>query len=279
MHWRLIYSPALRGSWNMAIDEAILLAHSFNLSPPTLRLYKWQPPAVSLGLLQPYERINEEACRKLGFEIVRRPSGGQAVLHQHEITYSVVMDGRLCPLGSSVIATYRWLSEGIIAGLKKLGVNASLPNEYQTLPKSPVNFCFVRLTNADLLVNGRKLGGSAQARRRNFLLQHGSIPLRLERENLTLIFGDVDFEQFLCIDWATGRTVSEEEFADALVFGFERTFGITFSIGGLTDEELKIATLLFESKYGTESWTKERKTKSEIASQIKAILKDSNKQS
>ncbi|MCX7643558.1 MAG: lipoate--protein ligase family protein, partial [Armatimonadetes bacterium] len=175
MEWRLVYSPALPGSWNMAIDEAMLLAHAAGLTPPTLRLYRWQPPAVSLGRLQPFGAINETACRQLGFDIVRRPSGGGAVLHQHEITYSVVVNGKLCPHGSSVLSTYQWLAEGLKAGLKRLGVDISSPSTpCPTLPEI-ATFCFARMTSADLSISGRKLGGSAQARKRNFLLQHGSI--------------------------------------------------------------------------------------------------------
>ncbi|MCS7265841.1 MAG: lipoate--protein ligase family protein [Armatimonadetes bacterium] len=272
MVWRLVYSPALNGSWNMAIDEAILLAQSAGIAPPTLRLYKWQPAAVSLGLLQAYETINEEGCKQLGFEIVRRPSGGGAVLHQQEITYSVVFDSRICPYGSSVMATYHWIAKGLIAGLKELGVEASVPTLHLCDSNSPSNFCFVRLTGADLSVKGKKLGGSAQARRRNFLLQHGSIPLSLGMNELRLIFGDIDFEQFTCIDWVLGRKVSFDEFADALVCGFEKAFNINFSVRGLTDEELELAILLVELKYGTEMWTKERKAEPELAQQIKIFF-------
>lgn len=265
MVWRLVYSPAMQGSWNMAIDEAMLLAHVAHLTPPTLRLYRWQPPSVSLGLLQPYEAINIKACRLLGFDIVRRPSGGGAVLHQHEITYAIVVDGRLCPYGSSVMATYRWLAAGLISGLEELGLNASLLHPSSNLP---ANFCFARLTGADLSVNGRKLGGSAQARRRNFLLQHGSIPLRLEKDAIKQIFGDVDFEQFTCIEWMLKGSLPFEDFAQALVRGFEKALSINFEVGNLTDEEMQLAASLVELKYGTEAWTKERKANPKLTTQI-----------
>ncbi len=262
----------------MAIDEAMLLAHSKGLTPPTLRLYRWQPPTVSLGLLQQYETVNEEICRKLGFDLVRRPSGGGAVLHQHEITYAVVVDGHLCPYGSSVVATYRWIATALIVGLKELGAETSLPASPQFVSSSSANFCFVRLTNADLSISGRKLGGSAQARKRNFILQHGSIPLRLDKDTLRLIFGDVDFEQFTCLEWVLGRSVPFDEFSEALVQGFEKAIGVNFSVGGLTKEELKLASLLVELKYGTESWTKERKAKPELAQQLKEVFERATSQ-
>jgi len=157
MRWRLIRSPALSGAWNMAIDEAMLLAHAAGLTPPTFRLYSWSPPAVSLGLLQPADVVNEPVCRQLGIDLVRRPSGGGAVLHQHEVTYAVVADGRLCPDGSSVLATYRWLARGLMEGLKLLGIDATLPESlWETkTPSRSLSFCFVRLTGADLEVGGR----------------------------------------------------------------------------------------------------------------------------
>lgn len=260
MRWRLVFSPALPGAWNMAIDEAMLLAHAAGLSPPTFRLYRWQPPAVSIGLLQPYDSVDAEACRELGFEIVRRPSGGGAVLHQHEVTYSVVVDGRLCPWGSSVLATYRWLAEGLKEGLKRLGIEVS--PQPPTSPNRSANtpFCFARLTDADLNVNGRKLGGSAQARKRNFLLQHGSIPLKLDMGAIERIFGLTERERFTCVEEVLGRVVSPGEFAEAITQGFAEALGVSFAIGGLTPTEQQIATFLFRHKYGCPEWTKERRT-------------------
>lgn len=273
MEWRLICSPALPGAWNMAIDEAMLLAHSVGLTPPTLRLYRWQPPAISLGLLQPFEAINETACHQLGFEIVRRPSGGGAVLHQHEITYAVVVDGRLCPYGSSVMSTYRWLSEGLKAGLKRLGVDISSSTPpINASSAAPKTFCFAQMTDADLSINNRKLGGSAQARKRNFLLQHGSIPLRLDMVAIEKIFGAVEWERFTCVEEVLGRSVPLDEFAVALVQGFSEALGITFNLSGLTPTEHKLADLLFRHKYETVEWTKERRTRPELIREVEAIL-------
>ncbi len=135
MRWRLIRSQALSGAMNMAIDEALLLVHAAGKTLPTLRLYEWSPPAVSLGLLQPVHAINERLCHTLGYDLVRRPSGGGAVLHEHEVTYAIVMDGNLCPEGSSVLATYRWLSAGLTAALQRLGIAASPGGS--AVPKSP----------------------------------------------------------------------------------------------------------------------------------------------
>jgi len=272
LQWRLIYSPALTGAWNMAIDEAMLLAHEAGLTIPTLRLYRWSPPAISLGLLQRLETINERACRQLGFDIVRRPSGGGAVLHQHEVTYAIVVDGRICPEGSSVLATYRWLAQGLIVGLKKLGADASLPDQFRSPRHLTEPLCFARLSGADLMVSGRKLGGSAQARRRYFLLQHGSIPLRLEPKVIEQIFGWSGEREFTCLEEVLGQEVTPDEFAEALIWGLSEALGISFTVSGLTPTELKLAEVLFQQKYSTEEWTRERKPRSGLSSEVAKIL-------
>lgn len=259
----------------MAIDEAMLLAHTAGLTLPTLRLYRWQPPAVSLGLLQPFEAVNEEACHQLGFDIVRRPSGGGAVLHQHEITYAVVIDGRLCPYGSSVLSTYRWLAEGLEAGLKRLGVDISSSPLPHSNPITSEPFCFARLTDADLSVNGRKIGGSAQARKRNFLLQHGSIPLQLHVDAIERIFGSIERERFTCVEEVLRRNVTLDEFAEALVQGFSEALGVDFTVSDLTPLEHQLANLLFRYKYNTIFWTKGRRTYPDLASKIAMTLSHS----
>ncbi len=275
LQWRLVFSPPLPGSWNMAVDEAMLLAHWAGLTIPTLRLYRWSPPAVSIGLLQPVESIGEEACRQLGFNIVRRPSGGGAVLHQHEITYAVVVDGRICPEGSSVMATYRWLAKGLSAGLRKLGIEASLSNSNdrnRPSQHSIASFCFARTSAADLTVDGLKLGGSAQARRRHFLLQHGSIPFRLDTETIEQIFGLSGRKDFTCLEEVLEREVSPCEFVEALVAGFSEALGVSFVVSGLTPTELRLAEILFQHKYSTEEWTRERKVRPELPSRVKEVL-------
>ena len=278
LQWRLIYSPPLSGSWNMALDEAMLLAHSAGLTIPTLRLYRWSPPAVSIGLLQRIETVNESACSQFGFDIVRRPSGGGAVLHQHEVTYAVVVDGRICPEGSSVMATYRWLAKGLIAGLRKLGVEASLPNSNDQSRLSPhfiASFCFARTSAADLTVGGLKLGGSAQARRRYFLLQHGSIPLQLDIEAIERVFGLSGRKDFTCLEEVLKRRVSPCEFVEALVAGFSEALGVSFIVSGLTPTELRLAEILFRHKYNTEEWTRGRKVRPELPSKVTEILTQS----
>ncbi|MFA0760090.1 MAG: hypothetical protein HZLCBSQH_000178 [Candidatus Fervidibacterota bacterium] len=271
MRWRLICSEPASGAWNMALDEAMLLAHFMGLTPPTLRLYRWTPPALSLGLLQPCNEEWERRCASMGFDLVRRPSGGGAVLHQHEVTYAVVVDGRLCPQGSSVLTTYRWLEGGLRAALKRLGIEPDPPFS----PDRPVpsaSFCYARLTGADLSVGGRKLCGSAQARRRNFLLQHGSLPLRWDVAALRHLFGGEEMS-LTCLEWLSEKPLTPEAVMDALKQGFEQALGVTFVEGDLTPREKAVADLLYRAKYGSSAWTKERQVAFEVRERVERMLK------
>jgi lipoate-protein ligase A len=270
MRWRLIRSEPASGAWNMAVDEAMLLAHAAGLTPPTLRLYAWSPPALSLGLLQPLNAEWAKGCARLGFDLVRRPSGGGAVLHQHEVTYAIVTDGRSCPQGSSVLATYRWLEGGLRAALHLLGIEPDAPFQ----PDHPVpsaSFCYARLTGADLSVRGRKLCGSAQARRRNFLLQHGSLPLRWDVIALRHLFGD-EATPLTCLEWLTGKSLTPETVMDALGRGFAWALGVTFVESDLTPTEKAIADLLCDAKYGSAAWTRERQVAPELRLQVERLL-------
>ncbi|MEW5933385.1 MAG: biotin/lipoate A/B protein ligase family protein, partial [Bacillota bacterium] len=125
MRWRLIRDGYHDGATNMAVDEAIMLAHARGEVPPTLRFYGWRPPALSLGYAQKAEReVDLEACRRAGVDVVRRPTGGRAVLHDREVTYSVVISTALFP--GSVVETYRRLSAGLVEGLRLLGLQAEV---------------------------------------------------------------------------------------------------------------------------------------------------------
>jgi len=213
--WRLLETGAADGPTNMAVDEAILIHHSRGEVPPTLRFYRWQPPTLSLGHFQQLEReVDREACRRLGVGLVRRPTGGRAVLHEHEVTYSIVLAQKYLPGG--VVETYRVLSKGLLFGLHLLGVPAELyspgkqkkekdfspagENNDDVVEISAVGAaggnsfpnvrghlsaaCFDAPSWYEVAVEGRKLVGSAQVRQRETILQHGSILLGLDEEKL-----------------------------------------------------------------------------------------------
>jgi lipoate---protein ligase len=169
---------------NMAIDEAILEAHLLGLVPPTLRFYGWQPEAVSIGYAQRIDRQQQERISAHGFEIVRRPTGGRAVLHSGDLTYSFV--GTSAFLDENVTRAYKQISQALIQGLAHLGVEASLGGTDANY--RDVHDCFLAVTGADLQVNGKKLVGSAQLRRHQGVLQHGSILLQQDQKLMARLF-------------------------------------------------------------------------------------------
>jgi lipoate-protein ligase A len=172
---RLIDDRAARGAWNMAVDEALLEGLCAGISVPTLRFYEWEPAALSLGYSQDPGVVDFAECERLGIDVVRRLTGGRAVLHAAELTYALTM-----PIGGeSVAESYCRISKAIAAALARAlssgGVEVSLAPGGR--PQSRAADCFAVATQADLLADGKKIVGSAQVRRRGHLLQHGSIKI------------------------------------------------------------------------------------------------------
>ncbi|NLK01080.1 MAG: lipoate--protein ligase family protein [Clostridia bacterium] len=258
-------------SYNMAVDEAILRHHAQDEVPPTLRFYTWHPPAVSIGYSQDLEReVDREACHKLRIDYVRRPTGGRAVLHDEEITYSVII--KLEYLPGSVLETYKFLSQGLLAGLKQLGLAGELarPKSGKTRGSAA---CFDAPSWYELEVRGKKLMGSAQMRKQNALLQHGSILLELDISRLlqTMNIKNEKIRQRLAdslekkatainpeLRKACKPTVTPQEAALGMAKGFEIGLGIKLSPGELTPEEKSTAIKLMEQKYSAHGWNYNR---------------------
>jgi len=211
----------------MAIDEALLKDVA---AGPTLRFYQWSPPAVSLGYFQKTDGISQAALDKYGIAMVRRVTGGRAVLHWGDLTYSIVARaGEDTPLG--VEDSYRFLCRGILAGLALLGVDATLGSEKASAP-FPAS-CFAVSTGGDITWHGKKIIGSAQKREGGALLQHGSILLKSQAHLLAEIFSpaggsqtEILTQKVACLEEIMGRPVSPDEVKKALIKGFEQALGI-----------------------------------------------------
>jgi lipoate-protein ligase A len=253
----------------MAVDEAMLEAGVAGLLVPTLRFYAWQPAGVSLGYFQPLDlSIDVEEIQRRGFGLVRRPSGGRAILHKDELTYSVTVPDTEVADGKSVMGSYRSISRGIEAGLSLLGVGAHLAerkHEERMTSKGLPTVCFAKAAKCDMTVQGRKIVGSAQTRRRGIIMQHGSVPIHIDpEEHLAVMPGDgVDeaskaklMEAACGVADALGRPVSYEELAAALAQGFAERLGLVLVPGELTEWELAKARELKEAKYATDDWTR-----------------------
>ncbi len=231
--WRLIIHGELSPELNMYIDEALLQAHVRGECLPTLRFYRWFPPAVSLGYFQKEDGISGKALEKMGIKIVRRSTGGRAVLHWGDLTYSIVARaGEDTPY--DLVESYRYLCRGLLAGMSLLGVEASHGEERFSAPFP--DSCFAVSTPGDITWRGKKFIGSAQRRAGDFLLQHGSILLKPQGDLLAQIFSrEEGFGPALLKDKVTSleeilrRPVTPEKVTCAVIKGFEQALGISFS--------------------------------------------------
>lgn len=192
--WYFIDSGPCAPSYNMALDEALLDWHSEGLIPPVIRFYEWNPATLSIGYFQSVEKeIDMEAVRRLGLGFVRRPTGGRGVLHEHELTYSVIVSEDYPDMPATVTEAYRVISEGLLKGFQSLGLEAyfSIPNtpdKLQALKSPKTAVCFDTPSWYELVVEGKKVAGSAQTRQKGVILQHGAILLDLDDEKLVQTF-------------------------------------------------------------------------------------------
>ncbi|MEM2225940.1 MAG: biotin/lipoate A/B protein ligase family protein [Candidatus Bathyarchaeia archaeon] len=247
--WRLIGISSNDAYMNMAIDEAIMRAKAAGRVPNTIRFYRWRPSAVSIGFFQSVEEeVDIGACAELGVDIVRRPTGGGAVYHDSdgELTYSLVVDAGNPRVSADFLTSYRALCEGIVRGLRSLGLDAHF---------NPVN---------DVLVGGRKISGNAQTRRLGTVLQHGTVLLRADLSRMFRVLRIADEklrdkmisaaqERVTTIERELGRAVGFEEVSDALRRGFEEALGIELEEGDLSEEERSLAMEL-RGKYSSREW-------------------------
>jgi lipoate-protein ligase A len=266
--WRLIHTPAANGAWNMAVDEAILESASNGRVKPTLRLYSWSPPCLSLGYAQPVADVDRGRLENYGWDLVRRPTGGKAILHTDELTYAVIAPLSEPRLAGGVLESYQRLSAALIGAMTSLGLSVQAlektPSENQQATANPV--CFETPSNYEITIARKKIIGSAQARRREGVLQHGSFPLTgdLTRITSALYFPDgsqraqaaerllqraTTAEAILGypLDWSTAA----QAFADA----FRQTLNLQLAPENLSEAEQKRAAQLVREKYNHPEWT------------------------
>jgi lipoyl(octanoyl) transferase len=264
--YRFINTGIQNAAFNMAIDEAILLHHIGGKVPPTLRVFRWDQPSISLGRFQNVEReIVGDLCAQCGVALVRRPTGGRAVYHRDEFTYSIVI-GKRDGAPSGVVAAYAYLAQGLIAALQDLGVQAELSEGRAS--KRPSAACFASSTQADLTSSGFKLVGSAQVWKDESLLQQGSLPLddRSAEFFALLRYPDEQARQAALEQYRQGTTplhtfapaASWDDTAHAFRRGFSTALSATFTEEELTKSEWEMAQRLVEEKYSKLVWRTER---------------------
>ncbi|MBY0360131.1 MAG: lipoate--protein ligase family protein [Candidatus Obscuribacterales bacterium] len=250
MNWRFIPYATYDAATNMAVDEYLLETHLAGKLPPVLRLYGFAPPAVTLGRNQDLDPAAFERILAKGFQVASRPTGGRAVLHYKDITYSFVGSeigtSEFGVLKPSVIGAYKQICAGLQEAFAQFDLNAVLGESgsaYRNLSD-----CFLATTPADLQVNGLKLAGSAQLRRRTAVLQHGSIPLSLEQSLMPELLGEKISDQALArhanLFELAGREISFAELEAAFKTGFEKAFSVSFDTISLDSSELEQAGTL-----------------------------------
>ncbi|HEU4327179.1 MAG TPA: hypothetical protein VFS21_28825 [Roseiflexaceae bacterium] len=258
MRLRLLIDAPADGATNMARDAALLDLCARGEAPPTLRLYRWAPACLSLGRFQRSTALRRDACERAGVAVVRRPSGGRSLLHDAELTYALVAPVGVPPLDGapSILESYRLISAALLAGLRALGAPAELAPVARGRSGSAA--CFDTPASYELIVRGRKLVGSAQARAESALLQHGVIPLSGHAARLAELLADTPpdlADKMIALDEAVGRTVTPEEAAAAIAHGFAAAWGVALEPGAWSAAEHARAAELRAMRYTAEEWT------------------------
>jgi len=290
---RLIDSGTCSAAFNMAVDESLFSSFDPSRDCPVLRLYCWERPCVSLGYFQrANDAVKKASCEEHGVDIVRRITGGRAVLHDQEVTYCVVAPTKTGPFGGRLLECYRAIAACLSAGCELLGVpgdEIEVVTGQDVRAGSASSACFMTASAYELLVGGRKLIGSAQKRRDEALVQHGSIPLRVDIP-LTLSVmrvdegsGSADVASAAanaladkratmaksattsgealrpaCLEEVVGRDLTFDEVKSAIGEGFAKCLGTTLERSNLTKGERALADTLSREKYGNDSWNFKR---------------------
>lgn len=264
MKIRFIKDTARNGFLNMAIDEFFFnKLENDETEECFIRIYRWNPPTLSLGYHQKYEMVaDEEFLKSIGFGIVRRPTGGKAVLHHHEWTYSVcgsLKEGFF--KNNSLEETYEKIALALKKSLYLLGIEAELERRTKKLNINHPAPCFMVPTQKEILVKGKKVVGSAQKRGLNAFLQHGSIPIHIDYETLAKATRNSlerieEFKRNFSSLSEFKENLTYDELALALRDGFKETFEGDFYEKELTEEELKHASKIAEEKYSKDEWNK-----------------------
>jgi len=269
--WRLIQSGHQDAYTNMAIDEAMFILTAAGDILPTLRLYGWDPPAISIGYFQEMPVTPSDnktiqsltgqkketgvlenkhaAANKKNIDVVRRLTGGGAILHDKELTYCLVAGLKDSVIPENIPDSYGFISEAVISGLRSLGVYAQMRGSQTGAGKKKISgktspgtkepfFCFDRSSKYDIIYNNKKISGSAQRRKDGVLLHHGSILLDKENPGTSISINSV-----------LGREIGFEELAQNVIDSFEKKLSVNFMPGELTPDEKKLTRELIKTKF------------------------------
>jgi lipoate-protein ligase A len=250
--WRLLKTEGNTAFTNMAIDKAVLVSNSEGKVPPTVRFFTWNPPAISIGYFQSLnEEVDLDGCDRLGVDYVRRITGGGAVFHDKELTYSIVIPESHSEIPKNIMESYGRICGALIKGLKQLDIESRYV---------PIN---------DIIVDKRKISGNAQTRKMKTVLQHGTILIDVDIEKMfsllkvpnekikDKLISDVK-QRVTSIKHVLGRNIGFKEIADAMKTGFEEEFNVKLNQGSLTFQEKELTRKFEKEFFKTKEWNHRR---------------------
>jgi len=267
-HWRLIRAEAFTGAMNMALDQVLLQKVQAGISPPVVRLYRWQNPTLSLGFSQrKAEQYNLQACRHHKVEVVRRLTGGRAVLHDDELTYAVIAK-RQGLFSGTISASYQHIAQVLLDALTAIGLNAEIAARHGgegTTSRVEQSACFTAPAQFEILCEGKKICGSSQKRTRQGFLQHGSLPLNMDLTQLFLLLNtDTSLSSATGVQRLAQKIgwinrfcqppCTSAQLEEALIHAFVRGWPVDFVEQALTTDELQQATQLAQHRYQCLDW-------------------------
>lgn len=264
--WRLLISGSATGAENMAIDQAIMEAVAEGRAAPTLRFYAWDPPCLSLGYTQPLADVDAGRLSALGWDIVRRLTGGRAILHTDELTYSVAVCADDPLVSGDIVTSYRRISSAFAEALRRLGAQPEADKRTAAAPGAKGPVCFEVPSHYEITLGGKKLIGSAQVRKFGAVLQHGAMPLTGDIGRIcdALTFDDDArratarvhvYERATTLESSLGRVIAWDEAASVVGAAFADTFGLAFEMtNALTPGEAARAEALAAEQYATAAW-------------------------
>ncbi|OHE55852.1 MAG: hypothetical protein A2Z47_09585 [Thermodesulfovibrio sp. RBG_19FT_COMBO_42_12] len=264
--WRFIDSGLCSAAYNMALDEAIATAVRKDKSPPTLRLYEWNIPSVSIGCFQKISDIDIEYCTGKHIPVVRRPTGGRAILHNHEITYNFSVKTTQGLFSKGLIDSYKKISIALGSALLKIGLSPELklsrePRNTSAIRLSRIPLCFQSTSFGEITIKNKKVAGSAQKRWTDCLLQQGSIPFALDKDELLRIFrleSTQDVKEAIIGLKDLFPDLDTNELKNAIRISFEDTFDARLISSSPSQEEVSLAHELESQKYLSYQWNFKR---------------------
>jgi lipoate-protein ligase A len=266
--WRLIEDGVCRGHLNMATDQAILTACGEGKAPPTLRLYGWTEPTLTVGYAQNSDRdVDLDRCRALGILVVQRPTGGRALLHDKELTYSLVAPIPHPQFPANLRAAFRSVSEALLLSLSGLGISdAKMTKPERASPNGRSPSCFSTLNHHEITVNNKKLIGSAQRRTSRSFLQQGSLWIDCDRERMNSLFQfdtlkarennlEILRHSTVSLNQLCGRETGYDKAVQAFRAGFQNTFKGQWRQGKLSPYEVELRDRILERSAVTNGTT------------------------